>query len=101
MPTLDELQEAIRQIENLPSSYDNCVRLVVFYTLMDKLTNNEEKPVKRQISALEGDSEFIKLFNETDLDYSIRQIDELVECVRITCPAMYDSFIQRFKIREA
>ena len=99
MPTREELDEAIEQIESQPCNFDNCFKLAIFYQLRDRFESPETGPEPGEDYA--GDSEFIKIINRTGIKAAVPLIAELVECVQITCPAMYDSFILKLKRGEA
>lgn len=100
-----ELENAIAEIERLPSTFQNCEKLAVFYTVYNQLYGekypqkiinqySEKKPPEMKF---DGDSEFIQLINYKGIEQSLKVITELVEVIKVTNPRLYAGVIRKLE----
>ncbi len=80
MVTERELCEAIRECESAPSSYQNCEKLDVFYTIYDKLFDDSSDKTAKSIDIRPlSDSEFMQLIVGKDWTSLLVILDELMD----------------------
>lgn len=99
----EELERAIAEIERLPSSYQNCEKLSVFYTVYNQLYGEKYPQVldygysqqSQPQAKIEGDSEFIQVVNLKGINKCIGAISELVEVIQITNPKLYAGLMRK------
>lgn len=92
MPTREELEEAIEQLEHQPTSFENCMRLAIFYQLHDRIQS--ERGVS---SGYKSDTEFMRIVENCTIDHALEAMDELVECLKILNPRLYNSFMKKLQ----
>ena len=98
-----ELEQAIAEIERLPSSYQNCEKLSVLYTVYNQLYGEKypqdiinQYSQKRSAQLIfDGNSEFIKLINQKGIERSFKVITELIEVIQVTNPKLYEGVIRK------
>lgn len=93
MPTEEELLDAIKECENKESSYENCKRLAIFYNLYDRYYGKKEKDVSTDFR----DENFENAVKKCDYNHLIDVIDELMECIKILNPRLYNSVLNKLK----
>lgn len=100
MITRRELDGAIRECENAPTSYQNCEKLATFYTILDHI--QEEPQDEYSYDAPNGIDDFgesdflqaVKGQNEAEI-WSI--LDELMDTILITNPRLYQGVMRKIK----
>lgn len=100
MITVRELDGAIRECENAPTSYQNCEKLATFYTILDHV--KEEPQDEYSYAAPNGIDDFgesdflqaVKGQNEAEI-WSI--LDELMDTILITNPRLYQGVMRKIK----
>lgn len=98
MVTERELSEAIRECESAPSSYQNCEKLAVFYTVYDKLfADSSEKPTKSIDIQPLSDSEFMQIITGKDWTSLLMILDELMDTIKILQPRLYEAVMQKLR----
>lgn len=103
MITKNELLEAITEIEEKPSSFQNCEKLAVLYTVYNQLYEDKFSQVieygysekNEATGKFEGDSEFIQIVNLKGINKCIGAISELVEVIQITNPKLYAGLMRK------
>lgn len=102
MVTLRELDTAIRECEDAPSSYQTCAKLATFYTVRDHLQC--EPPPKPEYSYDEpqgigdyGESEFLQAIKGRSEGEIFPILDELMQAVLITNPRLYQGVMRQIK----
>lgn len=101
MITLRELDGAIRECENAPTSYQNCEKLATFYTILDHI---QEEPQVEEYSYDPpqgigdfGDSDFLQAVKGKDENEIWKIMDELMDTVLITNPRLYQGVMRKLK----
>lgn len=95
MLTKRELDGAIKECENAPTSYQNCAKLATFYTIVDHLYNNESKPLVEQSQIDDyGDSEFLQSVKGKDTQSIWLVMDELMATLQAVNPRLYDGVMR-------
>ena len=95
MLTKRELDGAIKECENAPTSYQNCAKLATFYTIVDHLYNNESKPLVEQSQVDDyGDSEFLQSVKGKDTQSIWLVMDELMATLQAVNPRLYDGVMR-------
>jgi hypothetical protein len=97
MPTESELLEAIEIIENQESSFENCVKLSIYYDLYDRYYNNKNDFEKNKSYDYKNNSSVADLLKNQDFEYVINLFSEVLDCLEIINPKMYESIISRLK----
>lgn len=108
MVTRQELDEAIRECEAAPSSYDICRKLAIFYAVRDHLygednvrTSAAVEP-RYEIIAEErigdyGDSEFLQTVAGRYPADVWAVMDELMETLAVVNPRLYNGVMRRLE----
>jgi hypothetical protein len=96
MPTEQELLDAIKDIESKESSFENCIKLSVFYYLYDRYYNrNQDFEKNNSYKYKNGSVE--SLIRNKDIEDIIDLFLEILECIEITNPKLYENIIDRLK----
>ena len=98
-----ELEQAIAEIERLPSSYQNCEKLSVLYTVYNQLYGekypqeiiNQYSEMKPPEMKFDGNSEFIQLINQKGIEQSFKVITELIDVIQVTNPRLYAGVMRK------
>lgn len=98
MVTEQELLAAISECENAPSSYQNCVKLSVFYSLYDKLfADKSENQVKAVNIEPVSESEFMQVIAGKDWSSLLIILDELMDSIKVLQPRLYDAVMRKLR----
>lgn len=96
MLTKRELEQAINEMENATSTYQNCEKLATFYTIYDHMY-----AVTPTVSADEevvgdyGLSDFLQAVKGMRAEKAWGIMDELMVAVQVTNPRLYDSVMRK------
>ena len=96
----NELLDAIDELENSPSTYQNAEKLATFYLLYDHLYIKKE-PVNRIELAREvtidryGSSEFLEAISDKKAEDIWMVMDELMETLKMLQPRLYRATIEK------
>ena len=85
-----EIQEEIDRLENEETTYGNCTKLAVLYTVRE---NYRQLP-----SSSYGSSEFLLACSACPIDRVLNILDEHMDCIKALYPKEYSAIIK--KIRE-
>lgn len=99
MITLRELDGAIKECENSPTSYQNCEKLATFYTILGHMQNQKQEVksvVESQIDDY-GESEFLQAIKGRNPEEIWLLMDELMNTILITNPRLYDGVMRQIK----
>lgn len=101
MIRLDEVEDAIRELDSAPHNYDTAKRLATFLTLREFLSVDENKK-SRAFSAVSGarnlgDSEFLLAVSEAGEEYAWEVLDGLMDTLAGLQPRMYDAVMRRLR----
>lgn len=97
-----ELLDAIEELEESPSTYQNAEKLATFYLLYDHLYVKKE-PVNRVELTREvtidryGDSEFLQAIEGKNAEEEWLIIDELMQTLQLLHPKLYHATIDKLK----
>lgn len=95
MPSKEELQEAIRELQKKEPSYANCEKLATFYTLLRFLYSEEEgESHDAGTMPVSNGSEFREAISGKDIGRVIDVLDEHMEVVRALFPKEYKEVIR-------
>ena len=101
MITKQELEEAIAECENLPSSYQSCEKLATFYAVYDHLYGSkvsDTEPIPREyITEQYGDSEFFTAIRDKKEKAVFSVIDELMSTLQIVNPKLYNATLNKIE----
>lgn len=89
MPTKEELEQAIYNLENAEASYEVCLKLAVYHSIMD--IYYKDSPRIKYTS----DTEFMDASKDVGLDELFSIMDELMECLKLINPRLYNSVITK------
>lgn len=95
-----ELTDAIREIESCTPSLNNCQKLASLYTVKEYLYPDGTKyqqsyDAPRNVIGYYGDSEFLNLIRNKDIEEFALLMDELMETIQLLNPRLYDSVIRK------
>lgn len=97
-----QLLDAIEELEDSPSTYQNAEKLATFYLLYDHLYV-EKEPMNRVESVKEvkvdrhGDSDFFEAISDKEATEVWSVIGELMEAVNVLQPKLYRATLERIK----
>lgn len=100
MITKRELDGAIRECENAPTSYQNCEKLATFYTILDHIQTEPQVIEQSHDShGIEdyGDSDFLQAIVGRETAEIMAIMDELMETILITNPRLYQGVMRKIK----
>ena len=92
MPTKEDLLQAIENLENQTPSFDTCCKLNTYYSLLDRYYGNTPAGV-----TYNSDSEFMQAAGQTDINTLYAVIDELMECLALVNPKLYNGVIVKMR----
>lgn len=91
MPTKDELAQAINSLEAQEPTYETCLKLVVYHQLYDRYYKGGF------ITDYASDTEFMDAISNTDIDTLLATIDELMECLALINPKLYNTVLAKLR----
>lgn len=102
MITKRELDGAISECENAPTSYQNCEKLATFYTIREHAFKEESTELGYSYDQPQGiddygESEFLQLIKGRSEAEIWLLMDELMQTILITNPRLYDSVLRKIK----
>lgn len=97
--TQQELNEAIKECEKLPISFQNCQKLATFYTILDHITGNTSSTntVIEETIGNHGSSEFLETVKGKNSSEIWSVIDELMTTLQVINPRLYNGTINKIK----
>lgn len=96
-----ELLDEIHELENQPrSTYQTCEKLANLYTIYDHLYGNLSSTEILVVEMIEahGDSPFIQAINGKDASKVWPILDELMSCIQVVQPKMYESALRKINL---
>lgn len=100
MITRKEIDEAIQEVEEQMSNYNDCQKLATFLTLKDLLYPKYRQyieTVTETVVEYEGATEFSNIVNGKVADEVWQVIDELMEAIKWLYPRIYNQVIEKIK----
>lgn len=94
MPTKEELEDAIYQIQSMPSNFDNCLKLSTYYNLLNIINSNYNNANDIQYSS---DTEFMQIAPNININRLYEITDEVFSCIQIIAPKLYQSAMDKLK----
>lgn len=85
-----EIQEEIERLEKEETSYSNCVKLAVLYTVLNNYRD-------QQPTSSYGSSEFLLVCSQQPIDKVLDVIDEHMEAIKLLYPKEYNLIIKKIK----
>lgn len=96
MPSKRELDNAIEELLDAPSSYKGCLKLAVFLFLRDHLYPGEKEPERKQVETAQGgETEFRQAIAGKRVNDLLPVFDELMEATAAYNPRLYTATIMR------
>lgn len=93
MISLEEVEKDILELEARDTSFVNCQRLSVLYTVRNNLRSYQAKaPLALDVS---GESEFLRAVNGKNADKMWKILDELMEVLQVMNPRLYDGVMRK------
>lgn len=97
MPTESELIEAIKECESKESSYDNCVKLAIFYQLLDRYYPKKKEKIKKSFDSEKNNNSIADIIYQSDHIKIADLLIEVMECLKIINPKLYESIAFKLK----
>ena len=102
MITRRELDGAITECENAPTSYQNCEKLATFYTIREHAFREKDTALEYSYDPPQGigefgDSDFLQAVKGRDETEIWEILDELMDTVLITNPRLYQGVMRKIK----
>lgn len=92
MISAKELERAISDLENAPTSLANCEKLATFYFLYDRMQSEKIKTAK-----VTGGSEFMRLIYDKDVNEVLKIIDELMQTIEVVHDKLYVAVMEQIE----
>lgn len=92
MISASELERAIADLENAPTSLANCEKLATFYFLYDRMQSEKIRTVKAT-----GGSEFMRLIYDKDINDVLKVIDELMQTIDVLHNKLYVAAMEQIE----
>ena len=86
----NEILAEIERLEQGETTYANCTKLAVLYTIKEHLTN-------RIPAYSHASSEFLLAVSDAPIDKVLNIMDEHMECIKLLYPKEYTSIIRKIK----
>lgn len=112
MLNLQEIEEAIAELEAGKTSFGVCARLADLYAVRDHLRGDTPQTYTQDYSFaatppktsalpdtynMYADSEFLEAVEGKDADEAWRVVDDLMDTLRVVNPRVYDSVLRKMK----
>ena len=102
MITLRELDGAITECENAPTTYQNCEKLATFYTIREHAFREEGTELEYSYDPPQGigdfgDSDFLQAIQGREEAEIWSIMDELMDTILITNPRLYQGVMRKIK----
>lgn len=97
MISLQDVLEAIEEVEAMPDTYGKAEKLATFYTLRDALQPDSYRAAPAERIAYKGESDFAQAVAGRDPDEIMPVIDELMDTISIINPRLYNGVMDRLK----
>lgn len=97
MIDLDEINREINRLEHSETTYANCERLSVLYSVREKYGGEEVKAVKEYSFATAPKSDFITAFKKAPLDEALKIINEHMEYMQLLYPKEYSTILRKLE----
>lgn len=98
MLSRNELEQAIRECEELPPSLSTSNKLATFYTLYDHLYGSTQSTAApKETISFYGNSEFAKVINGKNTTKVLQVVEELSDTLQVLAPKVYYAFIDKLR----
>lgn len=91
MVDLNEIEAEIAKLENAETTYNNCTRLAVLYSVRDHC----QKTKKAAYSY--GQSQFLQVVSQAPMERVLEILDEHMEAIEVLHPREYAAIIRKIK----
>lgn len=89
---IGEIKNEIKRLENENTTYENCSKLAMLYSIVDHL--GQDKP---KVSASYGSTEFMLAISQAPIDEALNVIDEHMNSIALLYPTEYRAIIKKIK----
>ena len=98
----NEILDAIDDLEEAPTTYQNAEKLATFYSLYDHLFVTKEpmnriESIREVIIGKYGDSEFMRTIEGKKAEDVWSVMDELLQTIQMLQPRLYNATIEKLK----
>lgn len=100
MLNLDEINAAIRELENGETTLANCSKLATLHTVRDHLTGTDYARYSyaaAPVVDVTGDSDFCRAIYGRDSQAVVEVMDDLMDTLRVSMPKAYRSVMERLR----
>ena len=100
MLNLDEINAAIRELENGETTLANCSKLATLHTVRDHLIETDYAPysyASAPVVAVSGDSDFMRTISGRNNQEVMDIMDDLMDTLRVSMPKAYRSVMERLR----
>lgn len=102
MIDLDDIRDEIAKLEHGNTSYSNCEKLSILYSVLDHLTESpkEQGYAYAATPAPVNDmpkSEFVDIASQATVDDLLRIFDDHMEALKILYPKEYNQLLRRIE----
>lgn len=97
MISLQDVQEAIKEVEAMPDTYSKAEKLATFYTLRDALQPEPYRAAPVEKISYVSESDFAQAVAGRDPEEVMPIIDELMDTISIINPRLYNGVMDRLK----
>lgn len=100
MLNIDEINAAIRKLENGETTLANCSKLATLHTVRDHLIGTDYAPYSYSaapVMDVSGDSDFLRTVSGRDNQAVMDIMDDLMDTLRVAMPKAYRSVMERLR----
>lgn len=99
MVDLNEINREISRLENAGTTYANCEKLAMLYTVRQNQGKVENRSVEAYSLAAAPESDFIAAAREIETEDLLQIINEHMDAVRILYPKEYNLVLKKIRAK--
>ena len=92
-----DLEIAMKELEDLPPTYQTCSKLADLYIILDHLKQHETTSYSETHKVSRQATMFLQATEGKDINKVLEVMDELMEATQILNPRLYEATIERIK----
>lgn len=91
---VQEVKDEVKRLEGSETTYENCCKLAVLYSIVDHLDGMQKTKITGQSF---GSSEFLLAVESAPIDGVLRIMDEHMAGISVLYPKEYSAIIRKIK----
>lgn len=90
---IQEIREEIKKLEDSETTYQNCSKLSVLYSVVDHL----DKTKTKEVAYSYGSSEFLLAVSRAPIEEVMKIVDEHMDAIQLLYPKEYAAVVKKIK----